>query len=362
MAKSAEYGLGEYAFPRGWFAVAESTEIGRKPYNVHYFGQDMVLYRGESGKVVMLEAYCPHMGTHLGMSETSATVVSGSFLEGDSIRCPFHAWRFGPDGKCNHIPYFSGPIPEKARLRSWPLEERYGIVFCWHDPEQLPPDFELPHIPQWDDPSWVRWQTLDHLADLQHPIEIFDNTSDIAHLTHLHGGGGVSRYENEIRGHFFYQRETQGADVADVRGKSGNSMTTLGRYVGPGMLFSHFVEANAIQLICHTPIEDGQARLWQACMLKSPTGKLDDTARAAHQRFRGLMCGGLMKDAEVWKHKRAAIQIMQLPSDGPFRQSRVWYSQFYNPRDKAAAIISRVEGKHFARGTPEFGASAAPDP
>jgi 3-ketosteroid 9alpha-monooxygenase subunit A len=199
-------------------------------------------------------------------------------------------------------------------------------------------------------------------GDLQHPIEIFDNTSDIAHLTHLHGGGGVSRYENEIRGQFFYQRETQGADVADVRGKSSNAMTTLGRYVGPGMLFSHFLEANAIQLICHTPVEDGQARLWQACMLKSPTGAVDDTARAAHERFRGLMCGGLMKDAEVWKHKRPALQIMQLPSDGPFRQSRVWYSQFYNPRDKAAAILARVEGKHFARGTPEFGVTDAPDP
>ena len=57
MAKSAEYGLGEYAFPRGWFAVANSAEIGRKPFTVHYFGQDMVLYRGESGKVVMLDAF-----------------------------------------------------------------------------------------------------------------------------------------------------------------------------------------------------------------------------------------------------------------------------------------------------------------
>jgi 3-ketosteroid 9alpha-monooxygenase subunit A len=104
MARSVDYKLGEYAFPRGWFVVAESAEVGRKPCNVHYFGQDLVLYRGESGRVVMLDAYCPHMGTHLGMSTMSATVQSDTFLEGDSIRCPFHAWRFGPDGKCNHIP------------------------------------------------------------------------------------------------------------------------------------------------------------------------------------------------------------------------------------------------------------------
>ena len=75
MARSADYGLGEYAFPRGWFVVAESAEIGRAPFNVHYFGQDLLLYRGASGRVVMLDAYCPHMGTHLGMSRNSATVT-----------------------------------------------------------------------------------------------------------------------------------------------------------------------------------------------------------------------------------------------------------------------------------------------
>jgi 3-ketosteroid 9alpha-monooxygenase subunit A len=92
MAKSADYNLGKFAFLRGWFAVAES------------------------GRVVMLGAYCPHMGTHLGRSPTSATVISDSFLEGDSIRCPFHAWRFGPDGKCNHIPYHNGPFWQS---RAW---------------------------------------------------------------------------------------------------------------------------------------------------------------------------------------------------------------------------------------------------
>ena len=124
MAKSADYGLGEYAFPRGWFAVANSTDIQQAVLNIHYFGQDMLLYRGESGRVVMLDAYCPHMGTHMGKCENSATVLSGSYLQGDSIRCPFHAWRFGPDGVCNDIPYFDGPIPAEARVKSWPVEER----------------------------------------------------------------------------------------------------------------------------------------------------------------------------------------------------------------------------------------------
>jgi 3-ketosteroid 9alpha-monooxygenase subunit A len=357
MAKSADYGLGEFAFPRGWFVVAESAEVGRKPFNVHYFGQDMVLYRGESGRVVMLDAYCPHMGTHLGMSRNSATVLSERFLEGDSIRCPFHAWRFGPDGKCNHIPYHDGPIPPAARLRSWRVEERYGIVFCWHDPEGQEPDFDLPVYAEWDDPAWVRWPALDFLADLNHPIEVFDNMSDVAHINHLHGGHVVA-YENEYDGCIMHQREsmTTYQSVGDKE-QYGNTITTLSGYVGPGVAFGHFLEINGIQLILVTPIDDGTCRLWQCAMLKSPSGKVDDAARAQRDRFNASTILGLQRDAEVWQHKRAATQIMQLPSDGPFRQSRNWYSQFYNPREKAASILKRVEGKQFAKGMPTFEAS-----
>src|SRR5262245_1985308 len=135
MAKSADYKLGDYAFPRGWFVVADSASITKQPTSAHYFGEDVVLYRGESDQVAMLEAYCRHMGTHLAKSTHSHVVTSGQHVQGDSIRCPFHGWRFGPDGRCNDIPYFDGPIPAMARVRSWPVQERYGIVFCWNDPE-----------------------------------------------------------------------------------------------------------------------------------------------------------------------------------------------------------------------------------
>jgi 3-ketosteroid 9alpha-monooxygenase subunit A len=358
MATSADYGLGEFAFPRGWFVVAESAQVVRQPLNVHYFGQDMVLYRGESGRVVMLDAYCPHMGTHIGRSRNSATVLSGNYLEGDSIRCPFHAWRFGPDGKCNHIPYHEGPIPTAARIRSWRVEERHGIVFCWHDAEGLEPDFGFPDFSEWDNPAWVRWPALDYLGDVQHPIEVFDNMSDVRHIDHLHGGHCIA-YENEYDGCTLHQRESMATTDFGDSSPYGNAITTLSGYVGPGVAFGHFVEINAKQLICVTPIDDGTCRLWQACMMKSPTGEVNETTRGYRDQLNASMLGGLQRDVEVWKHKRAAIQPMQLSSDGPFRQSRVWYSQFYNPRAQAAAIIKRVAGKHFAKGMPPFAEAAA---
>ena len=350
MATTAEYGLGPHAFPRGWFAVANASEVGRKPIGVHYFGQDMVLYRGESGRVVMLDAYCPHMGTHLASGPNSVTAIRPSHMEGDNIRCPFHAWRFGPDGVCNNIPYHDGAIPAAARVKSWTVEERYDIVFAWHDPEDQAPDFDIIDFPEWDDPEWIRWQGLEFLADLNHPVEIFDNMSDVAHLGLLHGGDAIA-YENEYEGHLLHQRQRSSVEAGDL---FDDTYSTLAGYVGPGIAFGKFQEMFAREIICVTPIDDGTCRLWQTAMLKRREGQSDKEARAMRAHVSAMFGEGLMRDGEVWSMKRPAIVPMQLTSDGPFGQSRIWLSQFYNPRAQAAQIVARVAGTHYARGWPPF--------
>ncbi len=109
MATSKDYRLGEFTFPRGWFMIAAAEELNtHKPLAVRFFGNDFALYRGRAtGKVVLLDAYCPHMKTHLAAPNHTSYVVidvGGSNIDGDGIRCPYHAWRFGPDGKCDDIP------------------------------------------------------------------------------------------------------------------------------------------------------------------------------------------------------------------------------------------------------------------
>jgi 3-ketosteroid 9alpha-monooxygenase subunit A len=354
--------LGPFAFPRGWFAVANSADIERAPRTVHYFGEEIVLFRGASGNVVMLSAFCPHMGTHLGKSKSSHVVTSGSLLEGDSIRCPFHGWRFGPDGRCNDIPYYHGPIPAAARLRSWLVTERYGIVFCWNDPEGQGPDFDLPDMSEWHDPSWVRWEGLIHLGDLPcHPIEVFDNNSDYAHLIYTHGGE-IREYENEVDGNYYWQRQRLLAmqdGVGDGMAR-GFTLSTINRYHGPGLNAARFLEAKGAQLIAATPIDDGSTRLWQCSMLSPPPGADEQAAREAWRNFNSNMIKGLAHDdGEIWANKRAALNLMQLPTDGPFWQARLWYSQFFNPRAQAASILQRVAGLHHVRDVAPFSDAAS---
>src|SRR5690625_674441 len=109
MAKSVDYGLGPETYPRGWFIVAGSSELDQGPMAVTFFGRDLAVYSGESGRPVMLGAYCAHLGTQLTARKSAMIVGNGQQIEGRSIRCPHPALRYGPDGHVDDIPYHDGP-------------------------------------------------------------------------------------------------------------------------------------------------------------------------------------------------------------------------------------------------------------
>ncbi len=116
--------------------------------------------RGESGRVVMLDAYCKHMGTHLTASTSSAIVKAGEQIAGDSIRCPYHGWRYAADGTCDDIPYHDGPCPKSANLESYAVKDVMGCVMMWFDPEGGEPDYEAPFLPEWDAQQPYLFKTL----------------------------------------------------------------------------------------------------------------------------------------------------------------------------------------------------------
>ena len=92
--------------PIGWYCVAEEAELAAGELRrVRSFGQELVLWRGENGEPHLWDAYCPHLGAHLGV---------GGKVEGDGLRCPFHAWKFDGSGRCIEIPYAKRIQPPRA--------------------------------------------------------------------------------------------------------------------------------------------------------------------------------------------------------------------------------------------------------
>ena len=342
-ARTQNYGLGEFTFPRGWFMVADAEELKDKVLAVRFFGQEFALYRGKSGRVVLLDAYCPHMGTHLARNSSSYVVQDGQ-IEGDSIRCPYHAWRFGPDGKCNDIPYNQGPIPKAACVKSWPVAERLGAIFVWYDPEGGEPEWEAPSLPEWDDPQWVRWK-LDHLGTLTcHPQEVVDNIADYSHFGPVHGST-VQYYRNEFRGHLAIQY--QGGGHRTLVGENGVSpiLRTDTTYHGPGYLLSKMVGlGESVIFIAHTSVDEGVIKVWHGLLVKSAHDIPNESDVAGARAYQEASRLAFAQDFEVWANKRPAINILQVPGDGPFHKARIWYRQFYNPRARKHEFQKQVEG------------------
>lgn len=347
MATTEAYDLGQYTFPRGWFMIADGSQITRKPAPIRFFGQDMVIYRGDSGRVVVLDAYCPHMGAHFAENSTSYIVMDNEQIEGDSIRCPYHGWRFNPSGQCDDVPYSPTPPPPSACVQSWPVTERGNCVFIWQDPEGGDPDYEVPALPEWGDREWAQWK-IEYLGDIDtHPIEVVDNMVDKAHFQPIHGSGETEYFENIFDQHIVRQEF-----AATHKTLSEEVLYSSTWYTGPAILMSRMEGTfPSIVQITHTPIEDGKIRVWIAVLVK--TGLLEDAAqsKAIADGYHQAQRDALMQDYEIWAHKRPCLQPLAVPGDGPFRRLRQWYSQFYRPRSEAPAIQSKLNGTISTKGT-----------
>ncbi|MGL5065567.1 MAG: Rieske 2Fe-2S domain-containing protein [Microcoleus sp.] len=115
---------------KGWYIACPSHDVSQgTAKSVEICGQKIVVFRGEDGKVRALDAYCPHLGTDLGIGQ----------VDRNWIRCAFHHWAFDETGVCQHIPCQS-EIPDRAKLSAYATEEKYGFIWVYPDakaPENL---------------------------------------------------------------------------------------------------------------------------------------------------------------------------------------------------------------------------------
>ena len=167
--KEGEDGL----FTQSWFPVCLSTDVPANDFRgFDFLGGRVIVVRDAQGQVSVLSAYCPHMG---------ADLCVGEMIDG-TVRCPFHYWRYGPDGRC--VATGSGdPVPPTARLFAFPTIEKYGFVFAFNGTEPL---FDLPEFPKplerlvWKVGEWNVRMPVD-------PWVICCNTPDMQHINVVHG-------------------------------------------------------------------------------------------------------------------------------------------------------------------------------
>lgn len=168
--------LGGQYMRQFWQPVALSTDIKSgeaKP--LHIMSEEFTLYRGESGLPFVVAQRCPHRGTQL----------SVGWVEGDSIRCRYHGWRFAGDGQCVEMP---AALPESAartKIAHYPTHDYLGLIFVYFGAGQ-PPAF--PPIPAFEGEGLVEAWVEELGCNF---FQTYENDWDEYHVAWTHRTGGV---------------------------------------------------------------------------------------------------------------------------------------------------------------------------
>ena len=244
-----------------WYAVASARDLDQGPLGRTLLNQPVVIYRDPSGRVIAAPDRCPHREAPL----------SAGRIESGVLRCAYHGWSFGADGRCVRIPSADPefPIPGGAHLPCINTRVRYGLVWiCPGDGGAR----DLPPIPQDDDASYRR---------INNPVEVWrtsatrmtDNFLDISHFPWVHRGtfGNDQRTRvEEIKlevldgGYYGYAYDIVANNPDSASLTSGRTEGAVSRAMTTGFHLPFTVRStiayesglNHIILLLTTPIDD----------------------------------------------------------------------------------------------------------
>ncbi len=307
------------SFPYGWYRAAYSHELALaqvKP--AHYLNRDLVLWRAADGTAHVMDAYCPHLGAHLGY---------GGRVEGCHLVCPYHWWEFDGSGQNVCIPY-DGSRNRSARVHSYPTVDINGYILFWYHPLGLAPLWEIPRLEVCDDPGWTDWDR--YRWEVRAPWqELAENGPDFIHLRTVHGSVDIPELESlEYTAHESHLRAR--VNFKTPRGPQAGRIDTDG--FGPGFALARFSGIiDACFVSANTPIDFETIEVTHCYRIR----KLGDTPEALERTRRvgqALVRDLVKQEAEdivIFDHKICQLQPKLSPADGPIAQFRKWAAQFY---------------------------------
>jgi phenylpropionate dioxygenase-like ring-hydroxylating dioxygenase large terminal subunit len=165
-------------FINNWYAACIADELTDTPQRVTMLGCDFVLFRDGAGVARCLSDSCCHRGASL----------AGGVCRDGLIVCPQHGWEYNGQGKCKLIPAGTRTPtepPKKARVPSYPTEEKYGMVFAFlgdmsEDERPTIPD----RVPEYETGDW-HWGIIKRKKDINY-VRMSENYNDPCHVHYVH--------------------------------------------------------------------------------------------------------------------------------------------------------------------------------
>ena len=162
-------------FPKnGWYAASWAKDLGAVPVARTILDEPIVLFRGDSRKAAALEDRCCHRAAPLSRGEVA----------GDHLRCGYHGLTFDAQGQCVAVPGQT-TIPSGARVRAYPVVERWNVVWIWMGDAARVDDSKIVELPWLDSPDWEG--TPGYIKIEANTQLLVDNLLDYTHVSYLHG-------------------------------------------------------------------------------------------------------------------------------------------------------------------------------
>ena len=315
------------AFPFAWYRACYADEVpkgGLRPLRL--LSRDLVVWRGEDGEAHVMDAYCPHLGAHLGY---------GGRVEGCELVCPFHWWRFGADGRNTGIPY-DGTRNPAARIRTYPTLDRNGMILFWYHPRQEAPLWEIPRVEQYYDDGWTDYYRTQWTIRAPWQ-ELAENGPDFVHLRTVHGSSEVPELEAyELDGYMTRLRAR--VHFATPRGPQPGRIDTDSW--GPGFSLARFSGIiDACFVGATTPLDFEETLVsfnYMVRKLGSSPEALERTRRVGEALIADLR-KQVAEDMVIFDHKIWNPRPALSRADGPIARFREWARQFYVDGDPQAA-------------------------
>jgi 3-ketosteroid 9alpha-monooxygenase subunit A len=314
--------------PAGWFAIGVSADFpAEQAVPAQWFDQDLVIFRSKDGTLGALDAYCPHLGAHLG---------HGGTVSDGSVTCPFHGWRWAADGTCQSVPYGKRSTPN-IRIPSVPIAEQDGVVLLWRGPHGAP----TWQMPQFGEHRWTAPVVMRRTIR-SHPQEVLENTADLAHFrfvhqTHMVEPTAAVRAEGNLF-ELFVQSAPEAVEPAmrlddDVLIEGGVFCH------GPGLagatLGARGMPVHALQRLYVTPQGGDEVSLLGLVNIRVDQETDESAAESLLEFIGSAVVDNWDRDITIWQHKRHLRRPALNPKERVIWTFRRWYARYYD--DPAAA-------------------------
>ncbi len=270
-AKAPPQAFGKGFVRDAWYFAALARDV--KPASLKRYeimGEPVLIGRTRAGAVYGMRDICPHRAAPL-----SAGRLVERPGEGETVECPYHGWRFRPDGVCAAIPSLVEDQAfdvDRIRVRSYPVRESQGMVFVWMsaDPRGSEPDHEPPVFPGvvGGEARLVEWMDFD--AHIDHAVV---GLMDPAHGPYVHQQWWWrSEHSMHEKAKAFEPRERGFAMVRHAPSSNSRAYRILGgapateiTFRLPGYRWEHIQvgEKQVLALTCLTPITETKTRITQ---------------------------------------------------------------------------------------------------